>query len=132
MKLVGHHIEVEKEADGRILSVSVSGVLRKEDYELFVPDVDEAIERLGSVRMLVDLVGFRGWTLGALYEDTKFAVKHYRGLERVAIVGDRKWEKAMATLCKPFTKAEVRYFDIARRDAARTWLWEGVESSAEG
>jgi hypothetical protein len=30
----------------------------------------------------------------------------------------------MATFCKPFTKATIRYFDHVEADQARTWLGE--------
>ncbi len=42
------------------------------------------------------------------------------------MVGDRKWEKWMANFCKPFTKANVRYFDKLEVDAAWKWLEEPV------
>jgi hypothetical protein len=34
------------------------------------------------------------------------------------------WQQGMATFCKPFTKATVRYFDHADGAAARKWLAE--------
>jgi hypothetical protein len=30
----------------------------------------------------------------------------------------------MAKVCKPFTRAKIRYFDAADIDAARAWLAE--------
>jgi len=30
----------------------------------------------------------------------------------------------MATFCKPFTKATIRYFDLAEATEAQTWLAE--------
>jgi hypothetical protein len=39
-------------------------------------------------------------------------------------VGDKSWEKWMAVVCKPFTLAKVRYFDVAELDAAKAWLAE--------
>jgi hypothetical protein len=30
----------------------------------------------------------------------------------------------MVTFCKPFTKAEIRYFDMAQLEDARQWLGE--------
>ncbi len=45
---------------------------------------------------------------------------------RIAIVGDKAWEKVMATLCKPFTKADVQYYDVADMELARAWLREGT------
>jgi hypothetical protein len=38
-------------------------------------------------------------------------MKRTRG--RLALVGDRKWEANMATFCKPFTSARIRYLDEA-------------------
>jgi hypothetical protein len=40
------------------------------------------------------------------------------------MVGDKKWQQGMATFCKPFTKATVRYFHHADAAEARKWLDE--------
>jgi hypothetical protein len=37
-------------------------------------------------------------------------VPHYNDPERIALVGDRKWEERVAKLCKPFTRVRVQYF----------------------
>jgi hypothetical protein len=57
-----------------------------------------------------------------MWEDLKFDLKHWKDIERLAIVGDKKWEKGMAAFCKPFTKAQIRYFDAAQVAEAREWL----------
>ena len=62
----------------------------------------------------------------ALSEDVKFDLRHFSGIERLALIGDRKWEKGMAAFCKPFTTAEVRYSDHDRGDEARRWIEERV------
>jgi len=72
--------------------------------------------------MLVEMHDFHGWTAGALWEDTKFAVHHFRDIERLAIIGETKWEKGMAAFCKPFTTASVRYFDHTQAAEAREWV----------
>lgn len=114
---------LEKKGDS-LVEVSMSGKLRKEDYDLFVPELDRLTKQHGKIRMLVELIDFHGWTAGALWEDTKFAARHFSDIERLALVGDSMWEKGMALFCKPFTMARVRYFDIAERDRAEAWLRE--------
>lgn len=57
-----------------------------------------------------------------MWEDIKFDMKHFNDIERLAMVGDQKWQHQVATLFKPFTKAESRYFDEADADKAREWL----------
>ncbi|MEO8427890.1 MAG: STAS/SEC14 domain-containing protein, partial [Verrucomicrobiota bacterium] len=37
----------------------------------------------------------------------------------LAVVGEKKWQEGMATFCKPFTKATVKYFDHADAADAR-------------
>ena len=44
--------------------------------------------------------------------------------ERLAMVGEEKWQHGMAIFCKPFTRATVRYFDHANAAEARKWLGE--------
>jgi hypothetical protein len=40
------------------------------------------------------------------------------------MVGEKTWERWMATMCKPFTLATIRYFDAANIEAAKAWLAE--------
>ncbi|HEV3304047.1 MAG TPA: STAS/SEC14 domain-containing protein [Planctomycetaceae bacterium] len=107
---------------GRVLEVRVTGKLTKEAYQKFVPAVDAQIKEYGKLRILFVMQDFHGWTAGAMWEDLKFDLKHWKDIERLAIVGDKKWEKGMAAFCKPFTKASIRYFDVAQVDEARQWL----------
>jgi ATP-binding cassette subfamily B protein len=44
--------------------------------------------------------------------------------ERIALVGEKAWEKWMAKVCKPFTMAKIKYFDASEIDAANAWLAE--------
>jgi len=37
-------------------------------------------------------------------------------------VGEKKWQEWMTTVCRPFTRAEIRYFDHAAAAEARAWL----------
>ena len=107
---------------GNIMEVAVTGKLEKSDYELFVPAAEEAIRELGKLRVLFVMHDFHGWTAGGLWEDLKFDLKHFNHIERLAIVGETKWEKGMSLFCRPFTTAKIRYFDISRIDEARQWI----------
>jgi hypothetical protein len=107
---------------GKLLHVKVTGKLTKEAYEAFAPVVDEQIEEHGKIRILFEMHDFHGWTAGALWEDLKFDFKHWKEIERLAIVGESKWEAGMAAFCKPFTSATIQYFDHAKLDEAQAWI----------
>lgn len=111
--------ELKEIGSGKVLEIHVSGKLLKKDYAAFVPAVERLVKQLGKIRMLVEMRDFHGWTAGALWEDIKFDAKHFNDIERLAIVGDTRWEKGMAAFCKPFTTAQVRYFDHGALDEAR-------------
>jgi stage II sporulation SpoAA-like protein len=119
-------VELKEEAGGKILMVKMTGKLTKADYEHLGPTVDRAVQQHGKVRMLVHMHDFHGWTMGALWQDIKFDFKHFAHLERVAFVGERKWEAGMAVFCKPFTTATIRYFDASQIHDADTWIHEGI------
>ncbi|MEO8350095.1 MAG: STAS/SEC14 domain-containing protein [Chthoniobacteraceae bacterium] len=108
----------------RVLGFKLSGKLHDEDYQHFVPALEAAIQKHGKVRMLAHFEDFHGWDLHALWDDTKFSTKHCTDIEKLALVGDKSWEKWMAVVCKPFTMAKVEYFDVADIDRAWAWLAE--------
>ena len=115
-------IQLKEENGGKTVAVYVSGKMVKEDYELFVPEFDRLVARYGKLRVLFDMTDFHGWTLGAVWADTKFALSHFSDIERLAMVGNTKWEQGMAAFCKPFTKATIKYFDQSAVAEARKWL----------
>jgi len=119
-------IKLEETDGGKALEVQLSGKLVKEDYEKFVPVVERLVKQHGTIRMLVVMHDFHGWTAGALWEDTRFAWHHFSAIERLAVVGETRWQHGMAVFCKPFTAAVIRYFDHTTLDEARAWLEEGT------
>ncbi len=115
-------VEIIEDLEAKMLTVNASGKLSAEDYETLEPGVDKLIEASGKIKILFVMHDFHGWDLGAVWEDIKFATKHCRDIEKVAMVGEKAWEKWMATICKPFTMSSIKYFEAGEDDAARQWL----------
>jgi hypothetical protein len=107
---------------GRVLQAQVSGKLAHADYEHLAPAFERLIGQHGKIRVLLDMVDFHGWEAAALWDDLKLDFKHFAHIERLAMVGDKAWEKGMSVFCKPFTTATVRSFDRAERDQAVAWI----------
>jgi hypothetical protein len=59
-----------------------------------------------------------------MWEDLKFGLKHFADIEKIAMVGEKKWQQGMATFGKLFTNATIRYFDHTDFAEARKWLDE--------
>ncbi|MVF23148.1 STAS/SEC14 domain-containing protein [Methylocaldum sp. BRCS4] len=108
-----------------ILAFRLRGKLHDEDYRTFLPGVDAAVAAAqGKLRLLAQFEDFHGWDVQAAWEDFKFGVRHYADFDRIAFVGERRWQKWMAVICKPFTKAEVKYFDASEIETAWAWVRE--------
>jgi hypothetical protein len=118
---------VTERLGGKVLEVAVSGTLTHSDYERFVPSFERLAKQHGKVRMLFEMTDFHGWEAAALWDDIKFDLKHFADLERLAMVGDKQWEKGMSVFCRPFTTATIRYFDRTAIEDARTWLQSGAQ-----
>jgi len=104
------------------IGFKISGKLHDEDYKKFVPALDAAIAKSGKIRLLAQFHDFHGWDAKALWDDIKFSTTHCTKIAKIALVGETSWEMWMATVCKPFTMAKIKYFDAGQIDAAKAWL----------
>lgn len=117
-------IQLEKSPVGNIVTLKFKGKVSKADYEEFVPQIEFLMESDTKLRLLIELHDFEGWTAGAMWEDTKFAARHFNDIERLAVVGEARWERGMVKFIKPFTMAAAKYFDMQDADQARRWVRE--------
>lgn len=119
--------EVMSETDGDLLAIRVQGKLGKDDYARLRPWLDRQLAAHPCPSLIVVMEDFEGWSgAGALLEDLKLDAAHYNDLRRIAMVGDSRWQEWMAWLAKPFTAAEVRYFDRTDLAAAQSWARGGI------
>lgn len=114
-------IEPIQSPSEKVIAFRLSGTLHDDDYKKFVPAIDEAA-KTGKVRLLAQFHDFHGWDLRALWDDIKFATTHCTTFDKIALVGEKRWEEWMAKVCKPFTAARIQYFDSSAIDQAWAWL----------
>ena len=115
-------IELVADSATKTLQVRASGKLSADDYHSLEPQVADLIESSGKIKIHFVMHDFHGWEIGAVWEDIKFATKHCRDIEKIAMIGESSWEKWMAAICKPFTMSSIKYFDAGEDEAARAWL----------
>lgn len=115
-------VQLHEDAGARLIELKVGGTLTGEDYAKFAPEVDEFIRQQNKVRMLFEMEDFHGWKLGGMWADFRFGMKHAHDVERLAVVGEKRWQRWSAGLCRWFTEADVRYFDRSSAKEAHDWL----------
>lgn len=122
-------VELQTKQGGKVIHVHASQKLERDDYEQLSPYVEGQIQHHGKIRVLLVLHDFHGWKAGALWEDIKFDVKHFNDIERLAIVGENKWQEGMSKFCQPFTTAEIRFFPPEKEAEARAWVEQGLTAA---
>ena len=108
---------------GKLLQLTVRGILKKADYDRIIQIAKESIEREGKVRVLVFLEAFEGWERHEDWGDVSFMTEQGQHIEKMAIVGDEKWQDdAFGFTAKGFRATAIEFFTPSRLSEARTWL----------
>lgn len=104
---------VKKVDDDIFLEVLIRGKLTHEDYERFVPLVENLVysSKQPKISVLADIRGFVGWELEAMWDDFKFSMKHFMRFDKVAVVGDKKWEEIVIKISNLVTPYDSKFFD---------------------
>lgn len=110
---------------GNVVWVRAKGILTDEDYADFVPRMEELIKQWGRLRMLFEMEDFHGWDAHSAWEEFKFHVRNHKNLKRVAVVGEKAWEKWASRISRFFTGSDVKFFDRADLEKAREWIEVG-------
>lgn len=114
-------IEQLEQSSDNTLGYKVSGTVVKDDYEVLTREVQALVDRVGDINMLLDLTEFHWEKVSAWGADLKFGHDYHKKITRMAIVGDKKWQKWVTHLAAPFYAGEAQYFDA--EDTESAWAW---------
>ena len=106
-----------------ILSINVSNKLTKGDLDDLVPLLKEKVAESDHPHLLMILEDFNGWkNAETFWKDLKLDNKYIGSFDRIAVVGEKKWQKWGTKLVNPITKEELKYFPIDQLDNAWEWI----------
>ncbi len=124
MKIQRHglSIGIERIEHKFFLTLKAVGKLTHEDYEIINPLIDSALDGVKDPKVTVFIDGseLEGWEPRAAWDDLKLGLKHGNEFDKIAIFGNKKWQKYAAKVGTWFTSGEVKFFDDSRD--ALEWL----------
>ncbi len=131
----------EKEPEGYVLldgypdnviAIRAVGEVTSRDYEdRLIPLVRKREAAHGSLRLLMQLgPDFENYTAGAMWDDARLGLTHWRSFDRVAVVSDIGWITRGMKMFAPLMPGEVAVFPTDAMDAARAWICEGGADAA--
>jgi hypothetical protein len=110
------------------LGFRFSGRITAADYaSVLTPALERGLEQHNRLKLLV-LMGedFQSFELGAAWEDSKEAVRHWSGFERVAVVTEVPWMRLALQAFAVALPCPSRVFANHEVEDARRWLAESL------
>ncbi len=120
----GLAIGIERVGELVFISLKASGKLTHTDYQTITPMIERALEGIQSprVKFFVDASELEGWEARAAWDDFKIGARHRHEFEKIALVGNKKWQELAMKVGNWFVQGESKYFDDSA--AALAWLGE--------
>lgn len=118
----GLSIGIERSGNEFFLSLKAIGKLTHKDYETITPMIDSALAAVEQprVKALIDGTELEGWEARAAWDDFRLGLKHGNEFVKIAIYGNKKWQKIASRVGSWFISGEVKYFEDG--DEALDWL----------
>jgi hypothetical protein len=114
---------IQIDSEGDIVTARLLGKLDPSAYDGVNEEIDNVMSRAEHVRLVLDLREFDGWSgLSALGDHLSLIREHYRVPERIAIVGDKAWQKMAGKIMAKFVNAQTKFFDSGDYDGAVAWV----------
>ena len=115
-------ISTMERSSGNLLGYSVSGDITKADFGTLTPVVASVVAEHGSVCLLLDVTDLHVEKVSAMSSQVDFAQQFQGKIDKMAVVGDQKWEKAAAALCDKFGASDSKFFETD----SDAWTWIGT------
>jgi hypothetical protein len=106
-----------------VLGIEAVGKITHEDYRDRLIPKAEAMMANGPIKALVVIRNeLTDFSLGAMWDDQVFGLKHWRDASRLALVTDHAWMKTAVAIFQPFYPGRMKVFGLAELDAAKAWI----------
>lgn len=115
-------IEVNEHANQGVLALKVTGTLTEEDLDDLVPTLKTHISS-EDPHLLMIMEDFHGWEdAAAVWKDLQLDAEYIGYFDRIAVVGNKKWQEWGTRLMNPITKEELKFFSIDQAEKAWEWV----------
>lgn len=114
---------IHLEARDGYIQVQLLGKLEPSAYDAVSEEIDTLMSGATPVRLLIDLRQFDGWSgLAALGDHLSLVHEHRRVPQRIAVVGDRAWQRLAERVASRFVNARTMFFDADDYPGAEAWI----------
>ncbi|MHB9140028.1 MAG: SpoIIAA family protein [Victivallaceae bacterium] len=105
-----------------LVAVKVSDKLTKDEFLQVKTELEKNISQYGKFRFLVEASDLKVPEAGFFVEDFKFIIHNHQYAEKVALIGDKRWEKIWMEFIKLITSVNAIFFDSCEQEKAWKWI----------
>jgi len=108
------------------VAFSGKGEIVASDYEtVLIPAIDKKLKTHKKVRILFHLgPEFTGYSMGAMWDDTKMGLEHMLSWEKLAIVSDKEWIRHLSKFFGFMAPHLLKVYSNDQLDEAIEWIRE--------
>ena len=106
-----------------IAHLSMSGEITADDYKQVRPKLEQAMNEVGVLNFLIEVMDVEKFTMGAALQDLKFDFTHWSHVGKTAIIGNKQTHERMANALDILLMSkDVKYFEEENESSAKEWL----------
>jgi len=117
-------MELVSESVGNLLAIKVREGLTDQDYaEVFIPHLDWIVEKYGKARLLFSMEGYAEDVRSeSPWAPSRFSSRHREKIEKIAFIGELRWETWAQTVGDLLDACEVKVFPYGMWEKALNWI----------
>nr|WP_210348158.1 STAS/SEC14 domain-containing protein [Methylobacterium sp. SD274] len=117
-----HVLTYTKNPDSTVAEIVVDGQITDQDMNTVIAAMQADLDKGGKLKLLEDVREFKGMEPAAFFKDVRFGLAMMKGVSHVALVTDASWLRMIADTFGKVSPAQIKTFDRAHIDEARSWL----------
>jgi hypothetical protein len=118
------------EPNDRIIAYEIDGHFKADDMRAFLTRMEKVTSQGKKALLYQDIESYEGVDIAAVGEKLKNMGKIWKGIEKVAVIGDSRWLQLYINAVDHITPQQIKHFPTTEKDAAWAWLTEEAEGSA--
>ena len=111
-----------KESTGHILAFKIVVGITQKQKEQISKLFEKRIRESGRIRLLIVVEPHKRINAESLLFDLSFTLTYADKIERMAIIGNKVWEKTWIALFGLFSHIQTQYFDRSQIKTAWKWI----------
>lgn len=111
----------------RVLGLRISGSIERPDLDAVGAVFEDKLGRHKRLRIYAEVQDLGGISPAALMEDLRLSVRHFRDVEREAIVTEAGWLEVLARAGDLLPGIAVRHFSWLEKSQALEWINAGID-----